>query len=275
MKNIKYLVFGCSGSIGLQISKKINNKNTLFLSRAKPKNLNTNNWKKFDLKKKITKLPKKVEKIYFLASPYYVIKNFNKKKFYYEYIWLKKIINNVQTKSFIYFSSSSVYLKNHPLGHTKLLCEKLLLNSKIEFIQIWRPFNIIGFPNYKNLSDHFHNLLIKNFIKQKKKSHEFLGSENDRRGYSTAKKFAEKVIGFSKKKTSFIYNYGNTDTINIKQIVLIFLKLFNKKYKKSIKVTFKNKKKNVNIVNTIKKIKTIKSNENSKSILKNYFVKLI
>tara|TARA_B100000700_G_scaffold111974_1_gene126005 strand:- start:1032 stop:1859 length:828 start_codon:yes stop_codon:yes gene_type:complete len=275
MKNIKYLVFGCSGSIGLQISKKINNKNTLFLSRAKPKNLNTNNWKKFDLKKKITKLPKKVEKIYFLASPYYVIKNFNKKKFYYEYIWLKKIINNVQTKSFIYFSSSSVYLKNHPLGHIKLLCEKLLLNSKIEFIQIWRPFNIIGFPNYKNLSDHFHNLLIKNFIKQKKKSHEFLGSENDRRGYSTAKKFAEKVIGFSKKKTSFIYNYGNTDTINIKQIVLIFLKLFNKKYKKSIKVTFKNKKKNVNIVNTIKKIKTIKSNENSKSILKNYFVKLI
>ena len=240
MKNIKYLVFGCSGSIGLQISKKINNKNTLFLSRTKPKNLNISNWKRFDLKKKITKLPEKVEKIYFLASPYYVIKNFNKKKFYYEYIWLKKIINNVQTKSFIYFSSSSVYLKNHPLGHTKLLCEKLLLNSKIEFIQIWRPFNIIGFPNYKNLSDHFHNLLIKNFIKQKKKSHEFLGSENDRRGYSTAKKFAEKVIGFSKKKTSFIYNYGNTDTINIKQIVLIFLKLFNKKYKKSIKVTFKN-----------------------------------
>ena len=275
MKNIKYLVFGCSGSIGLQISKKINNKNTLFLSRTKPKNLNISNWKRFDLKKKITKLPEKVEKIYFLASPYYVIKNFNKKKFYYEYIWLKKIINNVQTKSFIYFSSSSVYLKNHPLGHTKLLCEKLLLNSKIEFIQIWRPFNIIGFPNYKNLSDHFHNLLIKNFIKQKKKSHEFLGSENDRRGYSTAKKFAEKVIGFSKKKTSFIYNYGNTDTINIKQIVLIFLKLFNKKYKKSIKVTFKNKRKNVNIVNTIKKIKTIKSNENSKSILKNYFVKLI
>tara|TARA_Y100000741_G_C18249395_1_gene556721 strand:+ start:1006 stop:1833 length:828 start_codon:yes stop_codon:yes gene_type:complete len=275
MKNIKYLVFGCSGSIGLQISKKINNKNTLFLSRTKPKNLNISNWKRFDLKKKITKLPEKVEKIYFLASPYYVIKNFNKKKFYYEYIWLKKIINNVQTKSFIYFSSSSVYLKNHPLGHTKLLCEKLLLNSKIEFIQIWRPFNIIGFPNYKNLSDHFHNLLIKNFIKQKKKSHEFLGSENDRRGYSTAKKFAEKVIGFSKKKTSFIYNYGNTDTINIKQIVLIFLKLFNKKYKKSIKVTFKNKRKNVNIVNTIKKIKTIKSNENSKNILKNYFVKLI
>ncbi len=275
MKDIKYLVFGCSGSIGSHISKKINNKNTLFLSRTNPKNLNINNWKKFDLKKKITKLPKKVEKIYFLASPYYVIKNFNKKKFYYEYIWLKKIINNVQTKSFIYLSSSSVYLKNHPLGHTKLLCEKLLLNSKIEFIQIWRPFNIIGFPNYKNLSDHFHNLLIKNFIKQKKESHEFLGSENDRRGYSTAKKFAEKVIVFSKKKTSFIYNYGNTDTINIKQVVLIFLKLFNKKYKKSIKVTFKNKKKNVNIVNTIKKIKTIKSNENSKSILKNYFAKLI
>ena len=275
MKNIKYLVFGCSGSIGLQISKKINNKNTLFLSRTKPKNLNINNWKKFDLKKKITKLPEKVEKIYFLASPYYVIKNFNRKKFYYEYIWLKKIINNVQTKSFIYLSSSSVYLKNHPLGHTKLLCEKLLLNSKIDFIQIWRPFNIIGLPNYKNLSDHFHNLLIKNFIKQKKESHEFLGSENDRRGYSSAKKFAEKVIGFSKKKTSFIYNYGNTDTINIKQIVLIFLKLFNKKYKKSLKVTFKNKKKNVNIVNNIKKIKTIKSNENSKSILKNYFAKLI
>ena len=56
MKNIKYLVFGCSGSIGLQISKKINNKNTLFLSRTKPKNLNINNWKKFDLKKKNYKI---------------------------------------------------------------------------------------------------------------------------------------------------------------------------------------------------------------------------
>ena len=275
MKNTKYLVFGCSGSMGLEISKKINYKKTLFLSRTKPRNLNINNWKKFDLNKKIKNLPKKVEKIYFLASPYYVIKNFNKKKFYYEYIWLKKIISNVQTKSFIYFSSSSVYLKSHPLGRTKLLCEKLLLNSKIECIQIWRPFNIIGFPNHKNLSDHFHNLLIKNFINQKKTKHEFLGNENDRRGYSTAKKFAKKVIGLSKKKTSFIYNYGNTDTINIKQIVLIFLKLFNKKYKKSINVTFKNKKKSINTINTIKKIKTIKSNENSKSILKNYFIKLI
>ena len=59
MKNIKYLVFGCSGSIGLQISKKINNKNTLFLSRTKPKNLNISNWKRFDLKKKNHKITRK------------------------------------------------------------------------------------------------------------------------------------------------------------------------------------------------------------------------
>ena len=70
----------------------------------------------------------------------------------------------------------------------------------------------------------------------------------------------------------FIVGLGNGGA---ERQLIELLKYNRKKYKKSIKVTFKNKRKNVNIVNTIKKIKTIKSNENSKNILKNYFVKLI
>ena len=52
-----------------------------------------------------------------------------------------------------------IYLKNHIIGKVKIACEKLLKKSNIKYLQIWRPFNLIG--NYENqLSDHFHNLLI-------------------------------------------------------------------------------------------------------------------
>ena len=72
-----------------------------------------------------------------------------------------KILKYFNFNQFIYFSSSSVYLKNHKLGNIKKKCVVLLRTSKIKRLQIWRPFNIIG--KYENkLSDHFHNLLIKN-----------------------------------------------------------------------------------------------------------------
>lgn len=274
MNNIKNIVFGSSGTIGKELSKKLNYKNTLFISRTKPKNSKINNWKKVDLDKKFIKFPKKVDKIFFLASPYYTIKNFNKKIFYKEYKWLKNIVKNIKTIHFIYLSSSSVYLQKHPLGEIKILCEKFLLKKKINYLQIWRPFNIIGQPNRDNLSDHFHNLLIKNFIKKKNKKYEFNGSENDERGYSSSIKFAKVINNFSKKKVSFVYNYGNPNTVTVREITRIFEKIFIKKYKKKIKISFKKIKGNANTINKKMRIKTFKTNENSKNILKRYFLEI-
>ena len=74
MKNIETLVFGCSGSIGKEISKNLNKYSTLFLSRNKPKQLKNINWKKIDLNGDLKSLPKNVEKIFFLSSPYYLKK---------------------------------------------------------------------------------------------------------------------------------------------------------------------------------------------------------
>ena len=62
-----------------------------------------------------------------------------------------------------------------------------LKKSKIKNLQIWRPFNIIGFFENK-ISDHFHNLLIKKFIISKKSAYTFNGNEFDVRGYSSVKK---------------------------------------------------------------------------------------
>ena len=81
MNNINTLVFGCSGLIGVALSRLLRKSKTLFLSRTKPKNIN-NNWKKIDLDKSIKDLPRNVEKIFFLSSPYYTISNLRKNNIY-------------------------------------------------------------------------------------------------------------------------------------------------------------------------------------------------
>ena len=58
-------------------------------------------------------------------------------------------------------------------------------------------------------------------------------------------------------------------------MVKIFKKIYKKKYNKNIDIAFKSKKKNINTINTLKKTKTINSNEDSKKILIYYFKKMI
>lgn len=271
MKNI---VIGCSGLIGREISKRLPKKDTLFISRKKPECLKNIYWKKVDLDKKINNLPFKIDKVFFLSSPYYIKKNINKKILNKEYLWLKKILNKIKINHFIYFSSSSVYIKKHPVGQIKLKCEKLLKKSRINIIQIWRPFNIVGY--YQNgISDHFHNLLIKYFIKRKFNSKKFLGNGKDRRGYSSVKNLCKTVINLSKNKKNFIMNYGNSNTITVEKIAEIFSKLLKERLNREINIRFSLKKKNINTINSSKMIKTIRSNEDSEKILKNYFLKLI
>ena len=274
MNNINTLVFGCSGLIGTELIKSIKKNETLFLSRKKPRSLSSKYWKKVNLDSKIKNLPNKVEKIFFLSSPYYIKNNIKKKIFKKEFIWINKICKTIKTKNFIYLSSSSVYLKKHQIGEVKIKCEIFLKKSKIKNLQIWRPFNIIGFFENK-ISDHFHNLLIKKFIISKKSAYTFNGNKFDVRGYSSVKKFCKKIISKSETNKSFILNYGNSNTITISQMVKIFKKIYKQKYNKNIDIAFKSKKKNINIINKLKKYKTINSNEDSKKVLINYFKKMI
>ena len=75
----KTLVIGCSGTVGLDFIEINKDKNTLYFSRKKPKILKKKNWRYLDFNKKINNLPKKVDKIFFFASPYYKVKNLKKK----------------------------------------------------------------------------------------------------------------------------------------------------------------------------------------------------
>ena len=273
----KTLVFGCSGTIGLEFinANKDKNKNILYYSRKKPKKLSKRLWRYIDLDKKINNVPKKVNKIFFFSSPYYKLDNLKKRKYLKELSWLKKIRNKTNTKIFIYLSSGSVYLKNHPVGTAKLACEKYLINnSNYEYLQIWRPYNLISNENL-NLSDHFHNLLIKIFCIDGKKNHRFHGSANDVRGYSSALKFCKSLINKSNLFKSFIYEYGNSNTVRVEQIANIFKKIFEDKFKNEIKYDFNSNVLNINTIKSNKVVKSFDTKESSYSIIKKYYLSKI
>lgn len=273
--NYKTLVFGCSGTVGLEFINVNKDKNILYYSRKKPKKISKKLWRYIDLNKKINNVPKKVDKIFFFSSPYYKLDNLKKRNYLKELSWLKKIINRTETKIFIYLSSSSVYLNDHPVGTAKLECEKYLINnSNYDYLQIWRPYNLIGNENL-NLSDHFHNLLIKKFCLEGKKNHHFYGSANDVRGYSSAIKFCKSLINKSNLNKNFIYEYGNSNTIKVKQVANIFKKIFEKKFKKKIKYSFNSNIMNINTITSNKIIRSFDAKESSYNIINKYYLSKI
>jgi hypothetical protein len=267
----KTIVIGCSGAIGTEFIKANNKKNILFYSRTKPKILAKKLWKHCDLNKKIKDFPRNVKKIFFFSSPYYKTQNVNNKIFEKELLWVKKINKITKANIFIYLSSGSVYLKNHPVGTAKIKCEKYLINNlNSNYLQIWRPYNLISFVS-KKLSDHFHNLLIKKFCIENKKNYTFKGSSNDERGYSSAIKFTKLIIKKSNFSKSFICNYGNSNKIKVKKIANIFREIFEKKFDKQIDYAFASSVINKNTIRFINKIKSFDTKENSYGILKKYF----
>ena len=269
--NNKILVFGCSGTVGLDFINVNKNKNILYYSRKKPTIVNKKLWRYIDLNKKITGIPNNVDKIYFLASPYYKLENLKKNIFLKELSWIKKIKKKIKTRVFIYLSSSSVYLNKHPVGSAKLACENYLIKNKNKnYLQIWRPYNLVGNENL-NLSDHFHNILIKKFCIERRRDHHFKGSANDERGYSSTKKFCKLLINKSDLNKDFIYDYGNSKTIKVKEIADIFKKIFEKKFKKKIKYTFNSIIKNINTINLNKDVKSFDSKDNSYNIINKYY----
>lgn len=267
MEKFKNIIFGSTSSIGIEISKKLKKNETLFTSRKKI--IKSNNWIKNDLNKKNFKhFPDKVDKIFFAASPYYLKKNLKDKKrniYSNELIWLKNCLKNIKCKQIIYISSSSVYIKNHPIGKIKLKCEKYIMKTKSLRYQIWRPYNIIGEYDSNSLSDHFHNLLIKKVLIKKNKFIILAGNKNDKLGYSSAKKFADILVKKSIQNKNFVLDYKNHNKDKLEEIIIFFLKLF----RINIKYRFKHKLRPVNEI----QIRSINSNENSLSILKKYYNK--
>tara|TARA_B100000780_G_scaffold275249_1_gene241557 strand:- start:282 stop:1133 length:852 start_codon:yes stop_codon:yes gene_type:complete len=277
MTHCKNLIFGSSGVIGSEFINKLDIKNSLFTSRKKPITNKKIIWKEIDLNKNhLNKLPKNVETIFFFASPYYTDKNLKIKDcFKKELYWVKKIIRNIKCKKFVFTSSSSVYSNNHQIGIYKKKIEKELSISKIKSIQIWRPFSLVGFNSYA-LSDHFHNMLIKNIIKKKKNEIIFHGSINDKRGYSSVAKFCDEVYKKQKINKSFIYNYRNKNLVELKKIIEIFKFVLKKNKLKSFTYKFKNLKTNKNYdYKKLDEIKTIFSNEKSDRVLYNHFNNVI
>jgi len=261
------LLFGSSSSIGLNFLNLFKNKNFIFYSRSKIAQKNVY-WKYLNLDEDIKVVPNKVNKVFFLASPYYLKKNLKKNIYSKEKKWLKKICSKVKSNVFIYISSSSVYQKNHVIGLEKMKCENFLKkNSNSKCLQIWRPFNILSNHYSKNLSDHFHNILIKKFIIQKKNYHNFKGSEKDTRGYSSAKKFCRLIYKKSSLKKNFVCDYGNSNSLTVKKIIDIFKKSINRE----ITYNFSSFKKDINIVSNNKKVNFINTKENTSKLLKNYF----
>jgi|TARA_B100001964_G_C14213858_1_gene591738 hypothetical protein len=273
--NYKTLVFGCSGTIGLEFINVNKDKNILYYSRKKPKKISKKLWRYVDLNKKINNVPKRADKIFFFSSPHYKLDNLKKRNYLKELSWLKKIKNKTETKIFIYLSSSSVYLNNHPVGTAKLACEKYLINnSNYDYLQIWRPYNLIGNENL-NLSDHFHNVLIKKFCLERKKNYHFKGCSDDTRGYSSAIKFCKSLIDKSNLNKNFIYEYGNSNTIKVKQVANIFKKIFENKFKRKIKYSFNSNIKNNNTIKSNEVIKSLDTKESSYNIIKKYYLSKI
>ena len=277
MQSYKNLVFGSSGIIGKTLINLLNSKETLCTSRKKPEIIKNINWKKIDLDKdNLKKLPKYVKIIYFLASPYYLEKNLKKKNYFKkELAWIKKIIKNINCEKLVFMSSSSIYSKNHQIGFYKKQIENELNNSTIKTVQIWRPFNIVGYT--KNLlSDHFQNILIKQIYVKGRKKITLKGSMNDKRGYSSVIKFCKEVIKNSKYNKSFVYNYRNKNILKIKKVIEIFQNVLKQNKKTSFNYRFKNLKTNKNYsYKKLDKVKTIFSREKSDEVLYNYFNEII
>jgi len=270
------IIFGSSGSLGSSIIqvlfKNYKNKKFLLSSRKKP-NYFKNSWIKFDLNKNFkTFRYKDIECCIFLASPRYLNKNMNLKIFNQEFLWVRKVVKNINIKKLIYISSPTIYLKKHYVGGNKIKIENYLLKNKKKFetLQIWRPYNLVN-TDQKSYSDHFHCLLYKIMFLEKKSKYEFLGSKLDTRGYSEINQFSKILLKNAFTKKSFVKDYGNPNGVSINKIIQLYNKYFLLKFKKVFIPSFKSKQKNINVIKKNSK-SAIYSKQSSLYVLRKYLL---
>jgi len=266
------LVVGSNSLIGKSLSKIIEKKNLrnyYYISKA---DINKKNYIRLNLNNGFKKIKfKNINKCFFLSSPRYIKKNFKKKIYKQEYIWVKNLVKKFKIKKLIYLSSSTIYQKGHFIGFNKTKTEQLLRkrNNQIKYIQIWRPFNLLGDNQYV-MSDHFHNKLFKIIFLNKKKSFLFNGNGNDERGYSSVDDFTKICFKYSKNSKNFIKNYGNPNVISINEMINIYNKKCKKYYGYYFTPNFRSIKSNHNSVKKLDVKKTVYSKKTSKKVIEKF-----
>ena len=148
------------------------------------------------------------------------------KKYLIEKKWLKKICKKTKSNTFIYISSGSVYQKKHPIGFAKLQCEKFYQKTPIQIICRYGDLLIFYPQSTLNLSDHFHNILIKKFLIEKKRKIIFLVLKMINVAILQLKIFVIKFLNIVRKKLNFKYDYGNTKLISVVKIIEDYLKIY-------------------------------------------------
>ena len=244
------IVFGATGLVGKEFYTLNKKNNFYYSSRSKFKD-----FIQWDLDKNLSDFPiKKVDRCFFFSSPRIIKKNFRNKSFKKEFYWIRNVVKNILINKMIYVSSSSVfYKKKNQISREKIKCENFLLKNrkKFKFLQIWRPFNLIG----ENMgeTDHIHNILFKEIFEKKKNIVKLNISSKEERGYSDVNDFVKILYAKSKKNTSFVINYGNKDTIDFLRVSNIYTNFYYKIFKKRTKVIFKSNIKKIVSINLLKK----------------------
>lgn len=263
------VVFGATGLVGKEFYKLTKKNNFYYSSRSKFRD-----FIQWNLDKNLSDFPfKKVDRCFFFSSPRIIKKNFRNKSFKKEFYWIRNVVKNILINKMIYISSSSVfYKKKNQISDEKIKCENFLLKNKkkFKFLQIWRPFNLIG----ENMgeTDHIHNILFKEIFKKKKNIVKLNISSKEERGYSDVNDFVKILYAKSKKNTSFVKNYGNKDTIDFLRVSKIYTNLYYKIFKKKTKVIFKSNIKKIVSINFLKK-NLIFFKKKSSLVLKKYLNK--
>ena len=271
------LVIGSNSLVGKSLSKIIEAKklnNFYFISMS---NITNKNYIKLNLNNGFKNIKfKNINKCFFLSSPRYVKKNFKKKIYNQEFIWVKNLVDKFKIKKLIYLSSSTIYQKDHFIGCNKIKAERLLNKSKnqIQYIQIWRPFNLIGY-NQSKMSDHFHNKLFKIIFINKKRFYLFNGNGEDKRGYSSVDDFTKICFNYSNKNKNFVKNYGNPNLISISEMIKIYNKICKKYYGYYFIPYFKSIKSNHNSVRKLNINKTVYSKKTSKNVIHKFLKHMI
>ena len=260
---IKKYIFGSSGLVGNSFYKYFGKKkNYVFFSNRDKRFIKINLDKAIPKKYLVTK---KID-IFFFSSPYFIKKNNKISIIKKEYRWLEKIINSFKINKLIYLSSPSVFYDKSSIGKIKKLCENLILKSKINYHQIWRPYNLVGENKY--LSDHFHNTALKEIFFKKKKSYKFYGSSKDIRGYTDVNDFTKVLYKHSTKNKSFVMNYGNCNEITTLEVIKLYNNVLKKKENRIFYPIFKSKKINRSIIKKTKN--SILSKKSSRRVLNKY-----
>ena len=225
MENKRILVIGGSGYIGKPIVKRLNKQGykVTVLSRNPKKIINGIKYIQGNVMNKdfLLKNVKDFDVIIYLAA---IIRTLKKSKYKENIIGLKNTIETMYTnkiKKIIYFSTQSIYIKKTgPYGNSKKACEKLILNSYLNYVVI-RPNYVYGIDKYND----FYRLYS---IIKKTKICPIIGSGKTRFQPINKNDIVEITLKYIKKwKPKEIVDVSGKTTISMNEVTEIIKKQTN------------------------------------------------